>query len=438
MMRENVGKTKTRKKRGTINVKFAVIVMAIIATAMSYYSHWTKQFVLASNSLISLIKESAITLPQQQQEEEEQKQALLLPLLSPPSIETPPHNLIFTYKDNLLKTKEPRELYDNVVQTIRMYQNAWGIELPETSASSTTDDDLRYDHISNVYFLTDKECKEIIQQTEPRLLHRFVNEKIGMLRGDICRISALYLYGGYYMDLDLRAIHPFLINNDNNADNDDKNNDNDNFNIPSDNNNNNNNNSTTTTNDTATTNAKIKIHKNLTFVTVNQTDSKQSTVWGEAKFFQAFIVSTPKHPILKKTFDVMVDYYNNDTKRNSREHMGVITLGKAYNDLRVSLLSSTAAINTEDKKNNNNAAVATSVDNNKNDKLLLYFQTSKLLGEALITDTNKEYWGYSLQNGIGCCCNYVVHDSIQKIPYFFSRFPSAIKRSRQKKLCSAT
>lgn len=133
----------------------------------------------------------------------------------------------------------------------------------------------------------------------------------------------------------------------------------------------------------------------------------------------------------------MVDYYNNDTKRNSREHMGVITLGKAYNDLRVSLLSSTAAINNEDK-NNNNAAVATSVDISKNDKLLFYFQTSRLLGEALITDKNKEYWGYSLQNGIGCCCNYVVHDLIQKIQYFFSKFPSAIKRSRQTMLCSAT
>ncbi|GMI11343.1 hypothetical protein TrLO_g7772 [Triparma laevis f. longispina] len=48
---------------------------------------------------------------------------------------------------------------------------------------------------------------------EPRLLPYFINEKLGMFKADMCRVAALYLNGGYYLDIDLGVVEPIIFDN---------------------------------------------------------------------------------------------------------------------------------------------------------------------------------------------------------------------------------
>ena len=101
-----------------------------------------------------------------------------------------PHTLIFTYKHDILKTKQPKPFYDNIQNTISTYGNLWS----ETSPK--------------VVFLSDKHCAEIIQRVFPKILQHFNREPRGMIKADICRLVALYETGGYYFDIDIQAIIP--------------------------------------------------------------------------------------------------------------------------------------------------------------------------------------------------------------------------------------
>jgi mannosyltransferase OCH1-like enzyme len=39
-------------------------------------------------------------------------------------------------------------------------------------------------------------------------------ENFGFFKGDLCRLAALYKYGGYYFDIDLEVIEPVLLDDD--------------------------------------------------------------------------------------------------------------------------------------------------------------------------------------------------------------------------------
>eukprot|EP00586_Coscinodiscus_wailesii_P012731 CAMPEP_0172520656 /NCGR_PEP_ID=MMETSP1066-20121228/292129_1 /TAXON_ID=671091 /ORGANISM="Coscinodiscus wailesii, Strain CCMP2513" /LENGTH=560 /DNA_ID=CAMNT_0013303451 /DNA_START=77 /DNA_END=1755 /DNA_ORIENTATION=+ len=104
-----------------------------------------------------------------------------------------PHNMIFTYKDNLFETKDPEILYNNVLHTIEAYSQAWGEPNPR------------------IMFLTDYECGKIITEFTPELAPYFCNEPRGAFRGDICRVVALYIFGGYYFDVDIEVIEPVIL-----------------------------------------------------------------------------------------------------------------------------------------------------------------------------------------------------------------------------------
>ena len=57
-----------------------------------------------------------------------------------------PQRLIFTYRTNLMETKDPKLFYDNVVKTVAKYQELW----PD----------------AEVYFLDDAKCRESIGAKE--------------------------------------------------------------------------------------------------------------------------------------------------------------------------------------------------------------------------------------------------------------------------------
>jgi hypothetical protein len=85
-------------------------------------------------------------------------------------------------------------------------------------------------------------------------------ENFGFFKGDLCRLAALYKYGGYYFDIDLEVIEPVLLDDD-----------------PS---------------------------KNISF------SSSETPVFGNRIFFNAFMASIPGHAILRNNIQTMVEFYN--------------------------------------------------------------------------------------------------------------------------------
>lgn len=107
-----------------------------------------------------------------------------------------PHRMTFVdTRYNILQTREPKHLYDNIQNTIHAYSKAWNQSPDDAEANGT------------VMFFTDTECQQMIQQVEPRLLAPYKEiETSGKYKSDICRVVALYVHGGYYFDTDLQVI----------------------------------------------------------------------------------------------------------------------------------------------------------------------------------------------------------------------------------------
>ena len=204
-----------------------------------------------------------------------------LPQQPPPKI---PHNIIFTYRHDILQRKEPRLFYDNVVNTRDAYLSAWKNH---------------QDPPARVYFLDDDGCRRYIEQAEPKLLQYFDKETQGMYKADICRIAALTVLGGYYFDADLKVVEPVLIDDD------------------------------------------------ITFATVKEAIKAASCIGGcpkdpgilaainaqvikahDGNMFQAFLAAEPGHPILKAALHFMMLHY--EGKKDSHGLMGVSTLADAY------------------------------------------------------------------------------------------------------------
>ena len=169
-----------------------------------------------------------------------------------------PHILVFTYKHNILETKEPALLYNNVMQTCMTYRQLWNDAEP-----------------APIRFLDDEACREAIEQSEPRLVPHFDDEREGKFRADICRIAQLFNHGGYYFDVDLRVIQP------------------------------------------------IKLDSSITFSSV------LSGYPNLDQFFQAFLAATPGHPVLAKALQIMLDYYEGKHAIRGK-NVGTSTLKDAY------------------------------------------------------------------------------------------------------------
>ena len=115
-----------------------------------------------------------------------------------------PHRLIFTHGENILITKRPTILHDNIDRTIRLYREFWNNNSSASSKNAT-------DVADPVWFLDNEECLRVVGKVEPRLVPYFQQEERGDFKGDICRVAALYLRGGYYFDIDMQVIEPVPV-----------------------------------------------------------------------------------------------------------------------------------------------------------------------------------------------------------------------------------
>lgn len=102
-----------------------------------------------------------------------------------------PHKLWFTYKHNILETKTLKHFYNNVMKTINAYTTLWN-----TSSNLPTE----------VYFLDNNNCTDLLNQVEPLLAMAFEQEGKGDFKADLCCTAALYLHGGYYFDIDMEVV----------------------------------------------------------------------------------------------------------------------------------------------------------------------------------------------------------------------------------------
>ena len=178
-----------------------------------------------------------------------------------------PHRFWFTYKTDIIETKTPANVFRNLAKTISIYHTLW--KEPDVPAEC----------------LTDEKCIDLISRVEPRLVSHFLNEDRGSFRGDICRIAALYLYGGYYFNVDLEVIKPVQLDEG----------------------------------------------SSIQFATIYNEE--------RAFFFQAFIASTPEHPVIASALDLMLEFYEGTLVYRYDNHnmealdlMGCITLYYAYED----------------------------------------------------------------------------------------------------------
>jgi mannosyltransferase OCH1-like enzyme len=70
--------------------------------------------------------------------------------------------------------------------------------------------DQGYDEVYQLQALNDSDCEQLIEIASPSVVPHFLDERTGMYRGDICRVAALYLHGGYYFDLDMEVHTPYI------------------------------------------------------------------------------------------------------------------------------------------------------------------------------------------------------------------------------------
>jgi mannosyltransferase OCH1-like enzyme len=182
-------------------------------------------------------------------------------------VESIPHIMWFTYKHNILKTKEPRHYYENVMKTIHAYKTEWS------------------DPNTKVYFLDDTDCMRLLELVDERenitLAKAFAHEEKGTLKADLCRLAALFLHGGYYFDVDLEVVRP------------------------------------------------VRLDSSVSFSTVNNSQS--------GFFFQAFLATSPGHPVIKTNLRIMMNAYftgNENCMIIVRNILGPCTLVKAWDQTR--------------------------------------------------------------------------------------------------------
>ena len=128
-----------------------------------------------------------------------------------------------------------------------------------------------------IHFYDDAACYRVLEEVAPRpLLERFRVEEKGMYKADICRGAALKKAGGFYFDLDLKA----------------------------------------------RMDSRALVQNDTTFVSVVTGNAAPREIIDSDKpleFFQAFIGSTPNHPIIDQYLDAMVAWYEDPTPESERQ-----------------------------------------------------------------------------------------------------------------------
>lgn len=198
-----------------------------------------------------------------------------------------PHRLLFTYKYNLIAPEihdpafdEEDPLTANVQHTINQYKAYW-----DAADGGAIDPQKNRTHEVKVTFLSDSICTGIIARTEPRLVKPFYRERKGEYKADVCRAAALYEYGGHYFDIDIGVVEPVNF---------------DALNISS---------------RIPGPLSQLRAIKGKNWAATSSFPSKDdvvtfSTVYNrQGRFYQAYTAATPRHPVLKRSLEYMVAYY---------------------------------------------------------------------------------------------------------------------------------
>lgn len=127
--------------------------------------------------------------------------------------------------------------------------------------------------------LGDSDCETVVA-TQPQLLHIFKSTNDMRYKSDICRLVALYISGGFYVDADQLSTYPWME----------------------------------------------LVKPSTTFLTL-KTDDIDPRFDGQARLANGLMGSTKEHPILKRQMDMIVDMYSRDPSFS--EGLGPYTLTKA-------------------------------------------------------------------------------------------------------------
>jgi hypothetical protein len=203
----------------------------------------------------------------------------------------------------------------------------------------------------DVVFVGGEACEEAIAQANFRLLKYYYIEKQGPYKSDLCRYAILFLNGGYYFDNDMIAVKP------------------------------------------------VQVPPTTTFVSPLQLGG------GKGALFNSFIAVTPRHPIMNRTFEYALRYYQRQVKYGI---MGTEVLFHAHK----------------------------STVQDVGQEVARTFDTS--LAEIYLTE--EKHPDFPRLDGVGCCCDVVVHNQTTGEIYFYSHlvgpmgaFTCGAKRQRRNK-----
>lgn len=179
-----------------------------------------------------------------------------------------PRILIFTHYRDLLQ--EEAKLTDS--EEIVLAANIRNV-------IALHDNTLTKNNPLQVRFLTDEQCIESLQRTYPALISHFQKETQGMYKADICRGSALYETGGFYLDVDVGV--------------------------------------------------RSDLWKDLLPTTAFVTARVHAQSNYPGHFFQAILGAAPASPILHKYLELFEDHYTG-RERVEKGPLGVILLRRAW------------------------------------------------------------------------------------------------------------
>ncbi|KAL7513929.1 hypothetical protein ACHAXN_012550 [Cyclotella atomus] len=198
---------------------------------------------------------------------------------------TIPRRLIFTYKYNLLNPQKEDPPFDakdpftaNVLNTIDRYERYWK-EADKANGRLPSPDN----EAVVLSFLSNADCVQVINNTEPKLVKHFTKEKKGDLKADICRIAELLLYGGYYFDADISVVEPVNF---------------DGLPIPDE-----------EISDPATQIKQLRQGSDMMMPDQDDIVTFATVINVQGVFFQAFLAAMPNHPTIQRALDYILAYY---------------------------------------------------------------------------------------------------------------------------------
>lgn len=271
-----------------------------------------------------------------------------------------PHLLVFTHRYNLFdcsvsasNSTSPNlhTLAENAKATVKAYSRIWS--------------DLHF------VYLSDEDCIDALNRTEPGLIPFFNDVKLeGMFKADLCRVAYLCLHGGYYFDVDILVVRPFVA------------------------------------------------PRNATFVTVKGEGSPDGSDF--RGFFQAFLAAEKDNAIVRLSLRMMLETLSGKRPSPSGLYLGPGSLMGAWMEVKnITDLSNT-------KNDDNDTYLLQEINLNDRRQVSMYKNLADVLGSVTGSDLLQHVPGgheddCKLSTGTWNVCNYAVLDEVDGSLYFYSR-----------------